>query len=291
LLNDPAVASMFKAANITAGWQHCDQSWVVHGACGKFLPVPTTNTTTTTLTTGNGTVLAQTNGIDGVLYNGHIYLTEEALDRKIHEYGHSWSNQTDWIIKLRQEMEGKEEAMRDAMAYGCSHITWAPVLSKQCGPKNLAQCNAENKSRIQDFTAMSASDLDAKIHQATIHQAKTLAENLETECREFLARILVLFNQGEMTAELGEQYQNKVTERDEAEDAHWEMRKTEEECRRCIRMQRPRDCNGCIRDQESCDMGMAQAVKAFADAKEIKKHIGKLNDDRVSLGFKKADPP
>jgi len=48
LLNDPAVASMFKAANITDGWQHCDQSWVVHGACGKFLPVPTTTTTTTT---------------------------------------------------------------------------------------------------------------------------------------------------------------------------------------------------------------------------------------------------
>jgi len=40
LLNDPVVASMFKAANITEGWQHCDQSWVVHGACGKFLPAP-----------------------------------------------------------------------------------------------------------------------------------------------------------------------------------------------------------------------------------------------------------
>jgi len=49
LLNDPVVASMFiEVANITEGWQHCDQSWVVHGACGKFLPVPTTTTTTTT---------------------------------------------------------------------------------------------------------------------------------------------------------------------------------------------------------------------------------------------------
>jgi hypothetical protein len=38
LLNDPAITStLFKKHNITEGWQHCDQSWVVHGACGKFL--------------------------------------------------------------------------------------------------------------------------------------------------------------------------------------------------------------------------------------------------------------
>jgi hypothetical protein len=48
LLNDPDIADLYKAANITEGWQHCDKSWVVHGACGKFLPAPTTTTTTTT---------------------------------------------------------------------------------------------------------------------------------------------------------------------------------------------------------------------------------------------------
>jgi hypothetical protein len=46
LLNDPDIADLYKAANITEGWQHCDKSWVVHGACGKFLPAPTTTTTT-----------------------------------------------------------------------------------------------------------------------------------------------------------------------------------------------------------------------------------------------------
>jgi hypothetical protein len=50
LLNDPDIAVLYKAANITGGWQHCDNSWVVHGACGKFLPAPTTTTTTTTTT-------------------------------------------------------------------------------------------------------------------------------------------------------------------------------------------------------------------------------------------------
>jgi len=50
LLNDPDIADLYKAANITGGWQHCDKSWVVHGACGKFLPAPTTTTTTTTTT-------------------------------------------------------------------------------------------------------------------------------------------------------------------------------------------------------------------------------------------------
>jgi len=50
LLNDPDIADLYKAANITEGWQHCDKSWVVHGACGKFLPAPTTTTTTTTTT-------------------------------------------------------------------------------------------------------------------------------------------------------------------------------------------------------------------------------------------------
>jgi len=37
LLNDPDIAVLFKEANITEGWQHCDQSWVVHGACGEFV--------------------------------------------------------------------------------------------------------------------------------------------------------------------------------------------------------------------------------------------------------------
>jgi len=37
LLNDPDVAVLLKAANITEGWKHCDQSWVVHGACGEFV--------------------------------------------------------------------------------------------------------------------------------------------------------------------------------------------------------------------------------------------------------------
>jgi len=37
LLNDPDVAVLYKAANITEGWKHCDQSWVVHGACGEFV--------------------------------------------------------------------------------------------------------------------------------------------------------------------------------------------------------------------------------------------------------------
>jgi hypothetical protein len=39
LLNDPdgLARKVFKTRNITEGWQNCDQSWVVHGACGKYL--------------------------------------------------------------------------------------------------------------------------------------------------------------------------------------------------------------------------------------------------------------
>jgi len=37
LLNNPAVTTLARAANITGGWQHCDQSWVVQGACGVFV--------------------------------------------------------------------------------------------------------------------------------------------------------------------------------------------------------------------------------------------------------------
>jgi hypothetical protein len=37
LLNNPEVTSLAKAANITGGWAHCDQSWVVQGACGVFV--------------------------------------------------------------------------------------------------------------------------------------------------------------------------------------------------------------------------------------------------------------
>jgi len=37
LLNDPDIADVFKQANITEGWQHCDKSWVVHGACSEFI--------------------------------------------------------------------------------------------------------------------------------------------------------------------------------------------------------------------------------------------------------------
>jgi len=55
LLNDPDIATMFKAANITEGWQHCDQSWVVHGACGKFLPVSTTTAGGAVTTASAGT--------------------------------------------------------------------------------------------------------------------------------------------------------------------------------------------------------------------------------------------
>jgi len=51
LLNDPAMAVLYEAANITQGWRHCDQSWVVHGACHKFLPVPTPMPTAPTRTT------------------------------------------------------------------------------------------------------------------------------------------------------------------------------------------------------------------------------------------------
>jgi len=36
LLNNPDVTSLAHAANITGGWSHCDQSWVVQGACGVF---------------------------------------------------------------------------------------------------------------------------------------------------------------------------------------------------------------------------------------------------------------
>ena len=37
LLNDPTVASqVFEPADITEGWQHCDQWWVVRGACGRY---------------------------------------------------------------------------------------------------------------------------------------------------------------------------------------------------------------------------------------------------------------
>jgi len=37
LLNNPAVTSLARAVNITGGWAHCDQSWVVQGACGVFV--------------------------------------------------------------------------------------------------------------------------------------------------------------------------------------------------------------------------------------------------------------
>jgi len=37
LLNNPEMTSLARAANITGGWAHCDQSWVVQGACGVFV--------------------------------------------------------------------------------------------------------------------------------------------------------------------------------------------------------------------------------------------------------------
>jgi len=37
LLNDPDILSLYELANITDGWQHCDKSWVVKGACGGFV--------------------------------------------------------------------------------------------------------------------------------------------------------------------------------------------------------------------------------------------------------------
>jgi hypothetical protein len=38
-LNEPSghVQGPFKAYNITGGWQHCDKSWVVQGACSDYL--------------------------------------------------------------------------------------------------------------------------------------------------------------------------------------------------------------------------------------------------------------
>jgi len=37
LLNDPDILSLYELANITDGWQHCDKSWVVDGACRGFV--------------------------------------------------------------------------------------------------------------------------------------------------------------------------------------------------------------------------------------------------------------
>jgi len=44
-INHPDIAALYKAANITEGWQHCDKSWVVHSACGDFLPATLTHCT------------------------------------------------------------------------------------------------------------------------------------------------------------------------------------------------------------------------------------------------------
>lgn len=44
-INHPDVAVLYKAANITEGWRHCDKSWVVHSACGDFLPATVTSCT------------------------------------------------------------------------------------------------------------------------------------------------------------------------------------------------------------------------------------------------------
>lgn len=37
MLNDPDIVALYGLANITEGWQHCDKSWVVHGACHGFV--------------------------------------------------------------------------------------------------------------------------------------------------------------------------------------------------------------------------------------------------------------
>lgn len=36
-LNNPAHDDLFEDLNITGGWQHCDQSWVVLGACREYM--------------------------------------------------------------------------------------------------------------------------------------------------------------------------------------------------------------------------------------------------------------
>jgi len=37
LLNDPDILPLYELANITDGWQHCDKSWVVGGACDGYV--------------------------------------------------------------------------------------------------------------------------------------------------------------------------------------------------------------------------------------------------------------
>jgi len=61
LLNDPAMAVLYEAANITQGWRHCDQSWVVHGACHKFLPEPVAAPTRTKPQSDNADVTPTVN--------------------------------------------------------------------------------------------------------------------------------------------------------------------------------------------------------------------------------------
>jgi len=38
-LNNREHADLYKSLNISGGWQHCDKSWVVQGACREYMPV------------------------------------------------------------------------------------------------------------------------------------------------------------------------------------------------------------------------------------------------------------
>jgi len=249
LLNDPAVASMFKAANITAGWQHCDQSWVVHGACGKFLPVPMTTTTTTT---GNGTVLAQV---------GWQERDPAIID--------DLRSLTDLIRQKRGNMVGKDDVMQDAMVYGCA--TGYMEKYPECGPKNPIKCNSWRRTAIKNFAAMSAGALDA-----SIRPARTTAEDLETAFQEFLESIKDCFQDGSCdTPELREKGKNKHAEVNQAWDAADAESKRD---RDCIEGQ-----DSCKRDKVSCNRGMAKAVKALADQKQLQQDIRLLQAQRCRI--------
>jgi len=41
-VNNPDYVPLFNSFNITGGWEHCDKSWVVQGACTGFVTVATT---------------------------------------------------------------------------------------------------------------------------------------------------------------------------------------------------------------------------------------------------------
>jgi hypothetical protein len=54
-LNNPGYVPTYKLGNITGGWQVCDKSWVVKGACGEFIVAPAPVVATTVAPTDAAT--------------------------------------------------------------------------------------------------------------------------------------------------------------------------------------------------------------------------------------------